>query len=40
MGFQVFYTLIGFVDVVVFFATRRGLLLFGPYEPMTELYED
>jgi hypothetical protein len=29
MGFQIFYTLIGFVDVVVFFTTRRGLLLFG-----------
>ena len=29
MGFQIFYTLIGFVDVMVFFATRRGLLLFG-----------
>jgi hypothetical protein len=28
LGFQVFYNLIGFVDVVMFFKTRRGLLLF------------
>jgi hypothetical protein len=40
MGFQMFYTLIGLVDVIVFFATRRGLLLFGPEEPVTQMFEE
>jgi hypothetical protein len=28
LAFQMFYSLIGFMDVVLFFKTRRGLLLF------------
>jgi len=33
MAFEVFFNLIGFVDVVVFLATRRGLLLIGNDKP-------
>jgi hypothetical protein len=29
MAFTAFYSLIGFVDVIVFLTTRRGLLLIG-----------
>jgi hypothetical protein len=36
LGFQMFYSLIGFADVVLFFKTRQGLLLFEEIPPDVE----